>query len=103
MKSLKLFIKEAFKISKDTKLSDELVDTKPNRRGKYTTMTDKHWAAAEEKMKAWHEGRRKQNLKTCSDEKLKMNLHVCKNLGFNDEIEQIKRELKIRGIDPQKI
>ena len=103
MKPLKLFIKEAFKISKDTKLSDELVDTKPNRRGKYTSMTDKHWAVAEEKMKAWHEGRRKQNLKTCSDEKLKMNLHVCKTLQYWDEVDQIKRELKVRGIDPEKI
>ena len=42
--------------------------------------------AAEEKMLAWHEGRRKQNLSNCSDAKLKMNYKVFASAKMGAEV-----------------
>lgn len=53
---------------------------------------------AYDKMKAWHEGTRKQNLKNCSDEKLKMNYGICKELGYDNEVSQIEAEAKSRNL-----
>ena len=53
---------------------------------------------AYDKMKAWHEGTRKQNLSNCSDAKLKMNYKVCKELGFDKECGLIKDEAKKRDL-----
>ena len=50
-------------------------------------------------MKAWHEGTRKQNLSNCSDAKLKMNYKVCKELGYEKEMELIKKEADKRNIN----
>ena len=49
-------------------------------------------------MKAWHEGTRKQNLSNCSDEKLKMNYKVCKELGYDKECGLIEDEAKKREL-----
>jgi len=67
-------------------------------RGKDTKMNDKAQKAAYDKMKAWHEGSRKQNLSNCSDAKLKMNYKVCKELGYDKECGLIEDEAKKRGI-----
>ena len=67
-------------------------------RGKNTFMGKGANAAAYDKMKAWHEGTRKQNLSNCSDAKLKMNYKVCKELGYDKEMSQIEAEAKKRNI-----
>ena len=67
-------------------------------RGKDTKMSKGANAAAYDKMKAWHEGTRKQNLSNCSDAKLKMNYKVCKELGYEKEMREIETEAKKRDI-----
>lgn len=67
-------------------------------RGKATKMGKGANAAAYDKMKAWHEGTRKQNLSNCSDAKLKMNYKVCKELGYEKEMREIETEAKKRDI-----
>ena len=67
-------------------------------RGKNTVMSKGANAAAYDKMKAWHEGTRKQNLSNCSDAKLKMNYKVCKELGYEKEMREIETEAKKRDI-----
>lgn len=67
-------------------------------RGKNTVMSKGANKAAYDKMKAWHEGTRKQNLANCSDAKLKMNYKVCKELGYEKEMNQIKAEAEKRDI-----
>ena len=51
-------------------------------RGKDTKMSKGANKAAYQKMQDWHDGKRNQNLKNCSDAKLKMNYKVCKELGL---------------------
>ena len=67
-------------------------------RGKDTKMNAKAKDAAYDKMKAWHDGTRKQNLSNCSDAKLKMNYKVCKELGFDKECGLIEDEAKKRNL-----
>lgn len=67
-------------------------------RGKDTKMSKGANNAAYEKMKAWHEGTRKQNLSNCSDAKLKMNYKVCKELGYEKEMKQIEDEANKRNL-----
>ena len=67
-------------------------------RGKNTVMSKGANAAAYDKMKAWHEGTRKQNLSNCSDAKLKMNYKVCKELGYEKEMREIEKEAKKRSL-----
>ena len=67
-------------------------------RGKNTVMSKGANAAAYDKMKAWHEGTRKQNVANCSDAKLKMNYKVCKELGYEKEMGLLKAEADKRGI-----
>ena len=67
-------------------------------RGKNTVMSKGANKAAYDKMKAWHEGTRKQNLANCSDAKLKMNYKVCKELGYDAEMKKIEDEAKKRNI-----
>lgn len=67
--------------------------------GKDTKMSNGANKDAYDKMKAWHNGERKQNLSNCSDAKLKMNYKVCKELGYDKEMELIKKEAENRGID----
>lgn len=67
-------------------------------RGKDTKMSKKANSSAYTKMEAWHKGVRKQNLANCSDAKLKMNYKVCKELGYDREMELIQKEANKRGI-----
>ena len=66
--------------------------TEKKERGKRTTMSKGANKAAYDKMKAWHEGTRKQNVANCSDAKLKMNYKVCKELGYEKEMNILKQE-----------
>jgi hypothetical protein len=72
-------------------------------RGKNTVMSKGANKAAYDKMKAWHEGTRKQNLSNCSDAKLKMNYKVCKELGYEKEMSQIEAEAKKRELTLESI
>ena len=51
---------------------------------------------AETKMTAWHNGERKQNVKACSDAKLKAYYKICKGLGYEDEANKLKAEADSR-------
>lgn len=53
---------------------------------------------AEVKMTAWHNGERKQNVKACSDAKLKAYYKICKELGYEDEANKLKVEADSRGM-----
>lgn len=67
-------------------------------RGKETVMSKSAKSAAYDKMKAWHNGERKQNIGAMSDAKLKMNYAVCKELGFDKECEILKAEADKREL-----
>lgn len=73
-------------------------ETEKKERGKDTKMSKGANTAAYDKMKAWHEGTRKQNLSNCSDAKLKMNYKVCKELGYEEEMKKIEDEAKKRNL-----
>ena len=77
--------------AKTAKEAEEIVS-------KEVKLTPKERAAVEAKMKAWHEGTRKQNIKACSDGKLKINWQVCKELGYDAEVKKIEDEAKSRGL-----
>lgn len=76
--------------------SDEQIIKKPT--GPEKVMSKKAQQEANEKMDAWHNGTRKQNLKNCSDAKLKMNYKICKDKGYDKEMKQIEDEASKRGI-----
>ena len=50
------------------------------------------------KMDAWHAGTRKQNIKSMSDAKLKMNYEICKGKGYTKEATMLKTEALNRNI-----
>ena len=78
-------------------------ESEKKERGKNTKMSKGANAAAYDKMKAWHDGTRKQNLSNCSDAKLKMNYKVCKELGYTKECGLIKDEAKKRNLTLESI
>ena len=82
----------------DEPIENPLENPEPKERGKNTKMSKGAQAAAYDKMKAWHEGTRKQNLSNCSDAKLKMNYKVCKELGYENEMKQIEAEAEKRQL-----
>lgn len=52
----------------------------------------------EEKMDAWHNGSRGFNIKAASAGKLRSNLKICKDKGYDSEVAQIRAELKSRKL-----
>lgn len=52
----------------------------------------------QEKMDAWHEGNRRENIKACGDRKLAAYIKICKNSGYDKEANIIRQEFKRRGI-----
>lgn len=52
----------------------------------------------QEKMDAWHNGTRKQNVKSCSDDKLKAYYKICVDSGYDEEAEKLRREADSRGL-----
>ena len=52
----------------------------------------------EEKMDAWHNGSRGFNIKAASAGKLRSNLKICKDKGYDSEAAQIRAELKSRKL-----
>ena len=53
----------------------------------------------EEKMDRWHKGTRKENIKACSDEKLKEYRKICRAKGYAEEVRQINAEIKRRKVE----
>ena len=51
-----------------------------------------------EKMDAWHNGERDENIGACSAEKLRSYLTYCKAAGYDREVNIINNELKKRGL-----
>jgi predicted HicB family RNase H-like nuclease len=51
---------------------------------------------SEEKMDRWHNGSRKENIKACSEEKLKEYRKICRAKGYAEEAKQINAELRAR-------
>lgn len=84
----------------DTAINDlpETTIDEKQQRGKATELSKAAWNAAYDKMKAWHEGTRKQNIGAMSDAKLKHNYNVCKELGFDKEMKILKDEADKRNI-----
>lgn len=56
----------------------------------------------QEKMDAWHEGKRRENIKACGDRKLASYINICKNKGYDKEVGLIRQEFKRRGV-PQEL
>lgn len=54
----------------------------------------------QEKMDAWHNGERRENIKACGDAKLLMYRRICVESGYADEVDKIDAELDRRGIVP---
>ena len=85
-------------------IQDDITEETPTNETPNTTsstqiiISDKAKKEAEEKMEAWHNGTRKQNVKACSDAKLKMNYRICKEKGYDKEAETLKAESDSRGL-----
>lgn len=77
------------------KLPDTLDELKKSNRQQATYNPNRY--DAENKMKAWHDGTRKQNLKLASNDKLKYYYKICNELGYDKEMEQIEAELNSRN------
>ena len=66
---------------------------------KEKTLNKTKQSEAYDKMKKWHNGTRKQNVGALSDVKLKFNYKVCKELGFEKEMELLQKEAQKRNIE----
>lgn len=108
MKNLKRYILEAFRLRDDTKVKQSTYE-KPEENKSFTEKDvidyvkrvgayDKTWSTQEDKMRAWHEGRRKQNIKACSDKKLKLNYAICVYFNYDEQAKQLRAEIDARGI-----
>jgi hypothetical protein len=102
MKSLVNFINEKLVLNK-TIMNDDPNAPKVNMggsgAGKKTVMNWRAQSAAYDKMKAWHEGRRKQNIGAMSDTKLEMNYRICVQQGYEKEARELMKEATKRNLD----
>lgn len=76
----------------------ELANSAAEKPAETTTTEFKANPVAVQKMTAWHNGERKQNVGACSDAKLKMYYNTCKSLGFETEMNVLKAEAESRGL-----
>lgn len=56
-----------------------------------------------EKMDAWHNGERDENIKACGADKLKKYKAICKAKGYDAEVAAIQAEIDKRGLKESKI
>ena len=82
---------------------DESAKIKTKKKSVTEDLTKADKEDAESKMDKWHEGKRKQNVKACSTDKLIMNFGICKRKGYDSEAEQIQDELDSRGINESQV
>lgn len=90
-------------ITKPEKLEQTIDEPVDNNEGGAKTVSKQQISAKargkqEEKMDAWHNGTRKQNVKSCSDAKLKINYDICVDKGYTHEAELLKKEAQSRGL-----
>ena len=107
MKNLVEFIQEVL-IKKGTKNipDEEYYDDPPMTIAKAINKLDKtgrvYWEA-QQKMKDWHEGKRKENIKACKDEKLIMFWEICTAKKYDDQLDELELEANRRGWTFKKI
>lgn len=82
---------------------DESVKIKTKKKSVTEDLSKADKEDAESKMDKWHEGKRKQNVKACSTDKLIMNLGICKRKGYDAEAQQLQDELDSRGINESQL
>lgn len=98
MKNPDSFTYEALKEVINLLPKKEFANSAVEKPAETTTTEFKANPVAVQKMTAWHNGERKQNVGACSDAKLKMYYNTCKNLGFETEMNVLKAEAESRGL-----
>lgn len=98
MKNPDSFTYEALKEVINLLPKKELANSAAEKPVETTTTEFKANPVAVQKMTAWHNGERKQNVGACSDAKLKMYYNTCKSLGFETEMNALKAEAESRGL-----
>ena len=98
MKNPDSFTYEALKEVINLLPKKELASSAAEKPTETTTTEFKANSVAVQKMTAWHNGERKQNVGACSDAKLKMYYNTCKSLGFETEMNVLKAEAESRGL-----
>ena len=98
MKNPDSFTYEALKEVINLLPKKELANSAAEKPVETTTTEFKANPVAVQKMTAWHNGERKQNVGACSDAKLKMYYNTCKSLGFETEMNVLKAEAESRGL-----
>lgn len=98
MKNPDSFTYEALKEVINLLPKKELANSTAEKPAETTTTEFKANPVAVQKMTAWHNGERKQNVGACSDAKLKMYYNTCKSLGFETEMNILKAEAESRGL-----
>ena len=98
MKNPDSFTYEALKEVINLLPKKELANSAVEKPAETTTTEFKANPVAVQKMTAWHNGERKQNVGACSDAKLKMYYNTCKSLGFETEMNVLKAEAESRGL-----
>ena len=98
MKNPDSFTYEALKEVIELLPKKELANSAAEKPVETTTTEFKANPVAVQKMTAWHNGERKQNVGACSDAKLKMYYNTCKSLGFETEMNVLKAEAESRGL-----
>lgn len=98
MKNPDSFTYEALKEIINLLPKKELANSTAEKPAETTTTEFKANPVAVQKMTAWHNGERKQNVGACSDAKLKMYYNTCKSLGFETEMNVLKAEAESRGL-----
>lgn len=98
MKNPDSFTYEALKEVINLLPKKELANSAAEKPAETTTTEFKANPVAVQKMTAWHNGERKQNVGACSDAKLKMYYNTCKSLGFETEMNVLKAEAESRGL-----
>lgn len=91
-------LKEVIELLPKKELANEYTGAAVEKPAETTTTEFKANPVAVQKMTAWHNGERKQNVGACSDAKLKMYYNTCKSLGFETEMNVLKAEAESRGL-----
>lgn len=92
-------LKEVIELLPKKELANEYTGAAVEKPAEKVSATEvKSNPVAVQKMTAWHNGERKQNVGACSDAKLKMYYKTCKDLGFEPEMEVLKAEAEKRGL-----
>ena len=89
------FERKPLKIKKTPKSKDVEVD---NAKTNTVSSSNNYPKVAYDKMAAWHNGTRKQNVGAMGDEKLRMNYNICIEMGYNKEADILRAEADKRNL-----